>query len=61
MVKYYVYDAAKFSTLLDAIEAKQAFNADAFININNDIEVGKLVDFLSDCFGFQVRIVREIM
>jgi hypothetical protein len=61
MVNYYVYDSSKFSTLLDAIDSKQAFNANAFINIKNDVEIGKLVDFLSDCFGFEVRITREIL
>jgi hypothetical protein len=60
MINFYVYDASKFSTLLDAIDAKQAFNANEFLNINNDIESVKLLDFLSKCFGFEVRIAREI-
>ena len=60
MVNYYVYDAKKFKCLLDARDENQAFNADALIDIKNDIEVQKMVEFLSGCFGFDVRIVREI-
>jgi len=47
MVNYYVYDAKKFKCLIDARDENQAFNADALIDIKNDLEVQKMVEFLS--------------